>query len=398
MQRDYNAILEKSVWDLLQYQKNGTIDRVIKTVFEAILKAEQKGFIGYEDGSRKEKKTNNKRNGYRESGLLKGLSSHFRIQVPRDRFGLFKPIFLDLLKEENNKLNDLAFKLYSKGLTTQDISGIIKDIYGKDVSKSQISNITNVFRDDMRGWLEKELEEKYYAVYIDAIRIPIRRDTVSKEAFYVVLGLRTDLKREILGIYLLPEESKDGWNDAMKDIKRRGVKNVLLFITDEFNGIEDAILENFSTARIQRCLTHKKRNILKKVRQKDKRSIMEDFDYVLDMNNPKHEKDMAVKRLNEFIAKWGKIYRSINNMFERKEEYFSYLDFPFSMRRMIYTNNWIENINRIFKRTTKIRASFPSPESAFKLIIFRGIEIEENLMRYPVTSLLPFVDELNESF
>lgn len=396
MQRNYNAILEKSVWDLLQYQKNGTIDQVIKVVFEAILRAEQNGFLNYDEGDHSAKQTDNKRNGYRRSGLIKGLSSHFRIQVPRDRFGLFKPLFLELIKDENEKLNDLAFKLYVKGLSTQEISELIEEVYGKEISKSTVSQITNDFEKDMNGWLKKSLDSEYYAIYIDALRLPIRRDTVAQEAFYIVLGLRKDLRREILGVYLLPEESKDGWSKVIKDIKERGVKNTLLFITDEFKEIETAILESFPSTKIQRCITHKKRNLLLKVRQKDKRAIMDDFDKVLDMNNPAHTLELALNNLREFTNKWGAIYSSINRMFERKEEYFTYLEFPFAMRRMIYTNNWIENLNRMIKRTTKIRASFPSPESALKLVLFKCVDIEEHFMKYPVTSLLFAKDFLDK--
>jgi transposase-like protein len=131
--------------------------------------------------------------------------------VPRDRLGLFKPMFLELIKEEDAKINELIFQLYVKGLTTKDISAIMEQIYDKRISSAQVSIITNNFEKEMRVWLEKPLEEKYYAMYIDVLRIPVRRDTVSKEAFYIILGLRRDLRREIIGIYNLFEETKEGW-------------------------------------------------------------------------------------------------------------------------------------------------------------------------------------------
>jgi transposase-like protein len=391
--------LEKSVWDLLQYKKNGTMDEVLKVVMEALLKAEQKGFLGYEKRDRKHKTTKeNKRNGYRKSGLLKGISKYFRINVPRDRMGLFKPLFLELMREENEKLNELIFQLYVKGLTTEDISAIIKQIYSKNISRSQISIITNNFEEEMRQWLNKPLEKQYYAIYIDTLRIPVRRDSVESEAFYIILGLRRDFKREIIGIYNLPRETKEGWWQILKDIKSRGIEEVLLFIIDEFKEIEWAITENFPQAKIQRCITHKKRNLITKVRLKDHQMILQEFDYVLDMNNPYHNQKQALKRLDEFINKWAKIYPSIGRMFIRKEEYFTYLQFPFGMRRMIYTNNWIEGLNSKIKRTIKIRKSFPNPESALKLVMFKCMEIEERYTKYPITALSPFKDILDDMF
>ncbi len=223
---------------------------------EALLKAEQKGFLGYAEKDRRNKIEGNKRNWYRKSGLVKGISKYFRINIPHDRLGLFKPVFLELMKEENGKLNELIFQLYVKGLTTKDISTIVGQIYDKRISPAQVSTITNNFEEEMKGWVDKPLEEEYYAIYIDVLRIAVRRDTVSKEAFYIVLGLRKDLRRDIIGVYNLPEETKEGWSEVIKSIKSRGVENCLLFIVDEFKEIEWAILENFPDTKIQRCITH----------------------------------------------------------------------------------------------------------------------------------------------
>lgn len=101
MQKDYNSFLEKSVLDLLQYGKGNVLDELLRIVFESILKAEQKGFLGYGHGELPKKE--NKRNGYRSSALLKGLNKMFRVNIPRDRLGMFKPIFLELLSEQTEK-------------------------------------------------------------------------------------------------------------------------------------------------------------------------------------------------------------------------------------------------------------------------------------------------------
>ncbi len=182
----------------------------------------------------------------------------FRVNIPRDRLGIFKPVFLELLSEQTDKINELSFKLYIKGLTTREISDVVLDIYGKSISRTIISNLTNDLLLKVDQWLNKPLESEYYAVYIDALRLPIRRDVVTKECFYIVLGLRKDLKREILGVYQLPEEHYSCWNDIMKDLKKRGLNKTILFITDELNQIEKAIYNNYPTALIQRCITHKK--------------------------------------------------------------------------------------------------------------------------------------------
>ena len=138
------------------------------------------------------------------------------------------------------------------------------------------------------------------------------------------------------------------------------------------------------------------RNILKKVRSKDKKKIMEDFKEVLSMDEVNNSVAKAVKRLDKFIEKWKIIYRNIDRLFENKKEYFSYTKFPYQMRRMIYINNWIENLNKQIRRTTKIRNSFPNEQSAEKLVMLKCMEIEDNYMKYPITSLLPVKDVLDD--
>ena len=123
MQVDYSAILEKSVWDLLQYKKNGTMDEVLRIVMEALLKAEQKGFLEYGERDRKN-------------------------------------------KEENGKINELILQLYVKGLTTKDISTIVEEIYGKEVSSTQVSTITNNFEKEKRGYKRNKAKRSKRSTFI----------------------------------------------------------------------------------------------------------------------------------------------------------------------------------------------------------------------------------------
>jgi len=118
-------LLGKSVIDMLQYSPLD-IEDTIKLTFETVLKAEQSEFLDYS-----EYESSNKGNGYR-SKLVQGFNRAFRIDLPRDRLGNFKPFFLDLIKQERENLDELAFTLYSKGLTTRDIEGVFTKIYGQN--------------------------------------------------------------------------------------------------------------------------------------------------------------------------------------------------------------------------------------------------------------------------
>lgn len=394
MENQYTRRLEKSVIDMLEYSSL-SVEDAVRVSFETILKAEQSDFLGHEWGDKPN--SDNKRNGYRSS-LVQGLSRVFRIKVPRDRLGNFKPVFLDLLEKENEEHTALAFKLYTKGLTTRDIEDIFQEIYENKYSKSSISRITTEFTAERELWQNRHLDKDYYAIFIDALWLPIRRDTVKKEAFYIALGLKKDLTRDVLSVWCLPEESASGWEELLRDLKNRGVKNVLNFTADGLSGLSSAVDRVFPKSSFQRCLVHKQRNILNRVRASDKKEVALDFGKVFELENEELNLDKGKEKLDIFLAKWSSKYPNMKNQFEPCEikNYFSYINYPTKLRRMIYTTNWLESLNRRVKRTTKIRASFPSEKSALNLVCAMLMDIcENNYKKYKVTSLISEKDTLD---
>jgi len=220
--------------------------------------------------------------------------------------------------------------------------------------------------EERKTWLSRELDKEYYFIYIDALFIPVRRDdTVTKEAFYIVLGLKPNLQREVLGVYNIPQESASGWSEVATNLKERGLKKCLMVVADGLTGLSDVVQRQFPGTRFQRCLVHKIRNILLKMRPKDKAAFVSDFHEVFELEESDYNYDKARIRLDVLIGFWSIKYPWIKGKFQEQdiENYFAYLHFPSSIHRMIYTTNWIERLNKEIRRTTKIRNSFPNPNS-----------------------------------
>ena len=385
---------KKNIDDIIHYEKNEGLEIVIKTVFESLLSHEREEFL-----SKNSVSYGNKANGY-YARLAKGINSYFKLKVPRDRLGFFKPVFLDVIKEQDEKMLDLAFKLYVKGLTTREIEDIFEDVYDKKLSRTSISNITKNFEEDRINWLNRPLDEKYYYIFIDALFIPVRRDTVEKEAFYILVGVKENLKREILGVYNFPEETAQGWREVFKDIKSRNFKETLMIIADGLTGLDIAIKEELPGTLLQRCLLHKMKNILTRIRSKDKKELMSDFKQILQVGNPSHSIEKAKIYLNKFLEKWKKNYPNLGLLFKKNDlpYYFNYLKFPYKVQKMIYTTNWIERLNREIRRTQRFRCSFPNVNSALNLICARLIEFEERVYKYPITAFAEVKNELEAMF
>tara|TARA_B100000809_G_scaffold258715_1_gene302380 strand:+ start:281 stop:901 length:621 start_codon:yes stop_codon:yes gene_type:complete len=193
------------------------------------------GFMYAERNNDLFQSTSNKGNGYRKAFAV-GLGKQIELNIPRDRLGLFQPMVLALIREQQQQLEDLSFELYSNGLTTSQIGSLMKKIYGRHYSKSSISNSTSSFSNQMEQWRSRPLDSKHLAVCIEAIHLKICRDTASSEAFYVLLGVKEDYTRDVVGIVNIPSESASGWKEVLVSIKQRGVERIGLIGSDNLIG------------------------------------------------------------------------------------------------------------------------------------------------------------------
>lgn len=370
--------------------KENGLNEVLEMVINALMQGEREVFLD----SSKEK---NKANGYRQ-GQAFGRGRQLSLRIPRDRQGQFYPVLLALLRDQDSQIQELSFTLYSKGLTTRDVGDVLEVIYGKNYSKSQISGINTSFYEQMEAWRNRKLEEEYLVVYIDALWEKIRRDRIASEAFYVIMGLKKDFTREIIGIVNLPVESALGWQEVLNGLKERGLKKVHLFVSDGLKSLETAIARVFNQSVHQKCIVHLQRNILAYVRSSHKEEIAQDFKQVLNPDDKTYKREDAMERLRVFSKKWGKYYKHIGRLPEKEdiEYYFTYLDYDHRVRRMIYTTNWIERFNKSCRRTLKIRNSFPTPEAALALITSVAIEKSEKKYAHPVHNF-KFEEKFNES-
>src|SRR6056297_346753 len=370
--------------------KENGLNEVLEMVINALMHGEREVFLD----SSEEK---NKANGYRQ-GQAFGRGRQLSLRIPRDRQSQFYPVLLALLRVQDRQIQELSFTLYSKGLTTRDVGDVLEVIYGKNYSKSQISGINTSFYEQMEAWRNRKLEKEYLVVYIDALWEKVRRDRIASEAFYVIMGLKKDFTREIIGIVNLPVESAVGWQEVLNGLKERGLKKVHLFVSDGLKSLETAIAKEFNQSTHQKCIVHLQRNILAYVRSSHKEEIAEDFKKVLNPDDKNYKRENAMERLRAFSIKWGKYYKHISRLPKKEdiEYYFTYLDYDHRVRRMIYTTNWIERFNKSCRRTLKIRNSFPTPEAALALITSVAIEKSEKKYAHPVHNF-KFEEKFNES-
>lgn len=362
---------------ILEY--DGLTD-LFEMFINGLMYCERKAFLS-------ESETKNKGNGYRQI-KRSAIGSQLQLKVPRDRLGVFQPVIMGLLNEQEEQIKDLCFELYGKGLTTRDIEDITEKLFGKNYTKSSVSRITTDFSAMINSWLNRTLSAYYPIIYIDAIHVNVRRNTVCSEAFYVLLGLKEDYSREVLGIVNIPQESAIGWQEVLEGLKSRGVSKVGLFVSDDLSGLSDTISKVFSSSKKQKCVLHYMRNVSKELRREDRQQIMEEVKQVFNPDDVFKTPQEALIELRNLYQRYSKTYPKLykRSQAEGLENLFTYLQFDYRVRRMIYTTNWIERLNKSFRRTLKIRNALPTPDAAITLMGYVALEMTEKTYSYPITN------------
>jgi len=334
-----------------------------------VLEITRNAMMKHERSLHLEESQGNKANGYRP-GRVYGHGKLLELRIPRDRNGEFYPKVLALLRSQQAETDRLVSALYGQGLSQSQVGNVFERLYGRQYSSSQIGRMIEWMHEDVNRWNSRVLEAYHPIVFIDALWVNVRRDSVRKEAFYVVLGVKEDRTREVLAIAHQPSESATGWEMLLEELVGRGVNTIGLIVADGLAGLEEAVARVYPKADFQRCVTHVKRRLLARVRSEDKSELAEDLRGVFATDLPGDSPDQGWQRWQECCGKWQVKYRRFAQL--KTDPFylrcFSYLNYDRRIRSMIYTTNWIERLNKDFRRVLKVRNSMPNEDSVITLL------------------------------
>ncbi|AUC73755.1 TPA: IS256 family transposase [Enterococcus faecium] len=345
----------------------GDLDELFRCHLElavnSLLQAELTAFLDYEKYDRAGFNSGNSRNG-NYSRSFRTEYGELNLVIPRDRNGKFSQQTLPAYKRTNDSLETTIIQLFQKGITMSEISELIEKMYGHHYTPQTISNMTKIVSEDIIAFKERSLESRYSVIFMDATHIPLKRQTVSKEAVYIVIGIRLDGTKEVLGFSLAPTESAYVWKEILQDLKDRGLKEVLLVVTDGLSGINDSIHSVYPNAQFQQCCVHISRNIAHKVRVSDRQEICSDFKLVYQASS----KEEANNQIRFMIDKWKKQYPRVVKLL-MNPAILTFYNFSPSIRRTIYSTNLIEGFNKQLKKYTKRKEQFPNEESLERFLV-----------------------------
>jgi putative transposase len=343
----------------------GLLSQLTKRLVERAMEVELTDHLGYAPHAEPPGGAGNTRNGTSPKRLI-GEHGEVVIDAPRDRNGSFEPKIVRKRQRRFEGFDDKILALYSRGLSTRDISAHLHEIYGVEVGRDLISKVTDAVMDDARAWAQRPLEDIYPIIFLDAMVLKIRENgTVQRRACYLALGVTLEGDRDVLGLWFQETEGAKFWMQVLSELKHRGVQDILICCVDGLTGFPEAIEAVYPRTTVQTCIVHLIRNSLKYVPRRDKEQVARDLKPIYTALNAEH----AHAELERFDEKWGARFPVITQAWLDAWEYVTpFLAFPPEVRRVIYTTNAIEALNRQLRKAIKTKGSFPTEDAARKLI------------------------------
>ena len=346
---------------------------LMKEFIQESLEAELDSQLGYEKYEKKED-CDNSRNGYSKK-KVKSSFGEIELDIPRDRNSEFQPKIVPKYSRDISNIEEKVISMYGLGVSTRDINKHIQEIYGVDISAEMVSKITDKIIPLIEEWQNRPLEEVYYFTFLDAVHFHVKEDkAIVKKAAYIVLGVNSEGKKDVLGIYIGGNESAKFWLSVLNDLRNRGVKDILIASVDGLTGFSEAIKTIFPHTDIQRCIIHQIRYTLNFVSYKEKKEFVKDLKEIYTAPN----EETGFSALEELKEKWSKKYPYALKSWENNwSELRTFFKFSPEIRRIMYTTNAIENLNRIYRKVTKTRSSFPTDMALMKLLYLSTINLTE---------------------
>ena len=345
--------------------KGGLLAELTCRLVERAMAGELTGHLGYEPGHAPPGGAGNARNGTTPKTLQTDRGP-IRIAAPRDRRGSFEPQIVKKRQTRFAGFDEQIVAMYSRGMTTRDIEAHLSEIYGASVGRDTISRVTAAVLADAKEWQSRPLESIYPIVFLDAMVIKIRDgNAVRKHSVYLAVGVNTDGERDVLGMWFRKTEGAKFWLGVLTELKARGVEDVLVCCVDGLTGFPEAIEAVYPKAWVQTCIVHQIRSSLRFVSYRDRRQVAKDLKPIYTAT----DRDHAETELERFAEKWDPRYPMISaSWIENWEQIVPFLAFPPDVRRVIYTTNSIEALNRQIRKHIKTRGSFPNEDSVRKLL------------------------------
>jgi len=373
------------------------VREIVGDYMTAMMNAELTHFLGREPYVRSQGDINHRNGSYGRAFTLKDIGE-VKVKVPRDRKGEFTTQVIPRSKQYEEEISRDLSLMFLAGISTRSLSMISKRLIGRRISHTEISSANADLTEAVEKWRMRDLsKETIKYLFIDGVNFRMRvHGSIDLVPVLVAIGITKEGHKLVLGMQSGDKESASSWREFFKDLKSRGLdsQTVTLGIMDGLTGLESVFKEEFSQAKVQRCIVHIDRNVIAKVPKKLEKDVAADLRSIFYAPS----RETALEHFDLFKEKWRKDLPSAVNCLERSiDSCLTFFDFPEDEWISLRTTNIIERLNKEFKRRTKPMEIVAGEHACYRLLAFISLKMELHWRSNPIGKVhnnLPFFREL----
>jgi putative transposase len=363
---------------LLEYVRNVGMDRdflkeTLEALVQALIEAEAEEKIGagrYERTA--ERRTY--RNGHRARSWETRVGE-LSLRIPKVRSGTFFPSLLEPRKRSEKALLAVVQSAYINGVSTRKVDELLQSLGLTGIDKSRVSRICKELDETVAAFRQRPLEGAYPYLWLDALYLKVRQNhRIVSMAMVIAIGVRETGEREILGLEVGAGEEQAFWQQFLRHLVQRGLKDVQLVTSDAHNGLKAAVEKTFSGAIWQRCRVHFMRNVLAHIPKGDKSMVAAGLRTIF----AQPDRDAASSQLTEVVAametRWPQAAKLLA---QAEDDVLAFMSFPKDHWTRIYSTNPLERLNKEVKRRTNVVGVFPDVPSVVRLVGSLLMEIDD---------------------
>jgi transposase-like protein len=349
---------------------------LVQRTIQQVLEAEMTSFIGAESYQRNEVRRG-WRNGYKPR-TLKTRVGGLELMVPKDRDGQFQTELFERYQRSEKAFVLALLQMYVEGVSTRKVSAITEALCGLEVSRSQVSALTQKLDAEVAEWRMRALTEQYPYLIFDARYEKVRRGgSVVSQGVLVAIGISAAGYREVLGSWVAESESEASWGAVFSELKQRGLRGVRYVVSDDHAGMVKAIDRHFQGAVWQRCQVHFVRNALSLCGRQQRPQVLRLMKAVTEAPTREAARAALAAAIAELEQKAPKVARLLD---ECGEQILGVYALPDAHQKRMRTTNMLERQNQELKRRTRVIRVFPHEQSCLRLISALLIETNQEWM------------------
>lgn len=370
------TLSHEEVLQVLSGNRDDAFKMLVERILNAVMLAESEQQLGASMHERTEDRQDY-RNGIRERILNTRIGS-LVLEVPRHRNQPFHTMVFENYQRSEASLIATMVQMVIAGVSTRKVSKVVETLCGTSFSKSTVSALCKKLDAEIMAFKSRPLNMNDAPfLMVDATYFKAREDhKIVSKAFLVALAITSDGSREIVGFDVFDAEDNYSWQTFFKDLKARGLDGVHMVISDAHKSILRAIAKTYPDAAWQRCQVHFIRNILDETPTRFKEGLKSELRRMFNASTIGEARSLRDGIISDYTPVAPKAVNVLDTGFE---DAMTVMQLPEWMRTKLRSSNWIERLNREFKRRSDVIQIFPNAASILRLMGAVAIEYNDQM-------------------